>query len=99
MTDSQRAMAARVVRVLACLISVYGILLLIDTARPENDSAGYVLLVLGPLFMLSARWVDPPASQPESPPEDLGDGAGAGETPAAAGQAPSSPETTSDDPE
>ncbi len=59
MTDSRRTTAALVVRILACLITAWGILLLIDSNRPENDVAGYFLLVAGPLVMLAARWVTP----------------------------------------
>ena len=58
MTDSQRTMLARVVRILACLLFLWAVLLMIDD-RQENDRAGYVLLVLGPLVMLSTRWIDP----------------------------------------
>ena len=58
MTDSRRKMAARVVRVLALLASVWGILLLIDDLA-RNNAWGYMMLAVGPLIMLGARWVDP----------------------------------------
>lgn len=61
MTDSQHRILARVVRILACLLFVWGVLLLLDTNPPQgsNDAAGYLLLVVGPLVMLGARWIDP----------------------------------------
>lgn len=59
MTDSQSRLTARAVRILACFLSGWGVLLLIDPGRPENDAAGYLLLILGPLVMLGARFLDP----------------------------------------
>ena len=66
MTDSQSTIAARTVRILACVLSGWGVMLLIDTARPENDAIGYLLLVLGPVVMLGARFLDPSAASDET---------------------------------
>jgi hypothetical protein len=69
------------------LLSVYGILMLVDSGRLQNDLAGYTLLVVGPLIMLSARWIDPPS-------ESLDSGDGEGDPANAAtlnSEAPSSP--------
>ena len=74
MTDSRRIMAARVVRVVAGLIFVWGLLLILFPPKPPTANGfGYVLLVLGPLVMLAARWVEPPRA---SNPVDSADSAG-----------------------
>lgn len=66
MTDSQSTIAARTVRILACVLSGWGVMLLIDTARPENDAIGYLLLVLGPVVMFGARFLDPRGGSDET---------------------------------
>ena len=66
MTSSRQTMLAGGVRVLACLLSAYGVLLLVDAGRPVNDAMGYALLVIGPLIMLGARWIDPPDESADS---------------------------------
>ena len=65
MTDSQRKIAARVVRSLALLTSAWGMWFLIDD-RSRNNTAGYLMLVLGPLIMLGARWIDPASKSPQA---------------------------------
>ena len=86
MTDSQQKIAARVVRILALLTSAWAIVLLINT-QARNDTAGYLMLVLGPLIMLGARWIDPASKS--SPQADLPD--------ASSAEAAPSQETSSED--
>lgn len=81
MTDSRRTMAARVVRVVAGLIFAWGLLLILFPPKPPTGNAfGYVFLVLGPLVMLTARWVEPPRAS------DSVDSAGSGPSSAAEGE-------------
>ena len=69
MSDSRRKVAAQAVRILAVLISGGGILLLLSPAQGATNArgAGFVFLMLGPLVMLAARWVEPGRTPPTEP--------------------------------
>ncbi len=68
MSDSRRKVAAHAVRILAVLIFGWGILLLLSPQAATNrGGAGFVFLVLGPLVMLTARWVEPGKTPPTEP--------------------------------
>lgn len=69
MSDSRRKVAAQAVRVLAVLMFGWGILLLLFPPQGATNTggAGFVFLVLGPLVMLAARWVEPGRTSPTEP--------------------------------
>ena len=91
MNDSRRTILAWVVRILACLLFLWAVLLLIEPDRPENDFVGYVLLVAAPLVMMTTRWIDP--ARGRSP--EAGEGNGRREADAASGDTGDTPASES----